>query len=53
MVLVDQPAEDLAAHDRLGPRWSRAGDRAADVVRATKTDPAVRSMRVVVRRILA
>ena len=51
MVLVDQPTEDLAARDRLGPRWPRAGDRAADIVRAMKTEPAMRSMRVVVRRI--
>jgi len=53
MVLVDQPTEDLAARDRLGPRWPRAGDRATDVVRTMKTEPAMRSMRVVVRRILA
>ena len=53
MVLVDQPAEDLAPLDRLGPRGPRTCDRAVDVVRATKTEPAVRSMRVVMRDVLA
>src|SRR5215207_10274895 len=43
MVLVDQPTEDLATLDRLGPRWSCAWDRPADIVRTTKTEPAMRS----------
>ncbi|HYT79734.1 MAG TPA: hypothetical protein VEQ37_10850, partial [Actinomycetota bacterium] len=43
----DQPTEDLPPRDRLGPRRPRAWDRAVDIVRTTKIQPAVRSMRVV------
>jgi hypothetical protein len=55
MVLVDQPTEDLAPLRRLdsGWPWARAQDWAPDVVRTAKTEPAVRSMRVVMRGILA
>ncbi len=49
---MDQPTEDLATLDRLGPRGLRAWDRPADIVRTAKTEPAMRSMRVVVRGIL-
>jgi hypothetical protein len=52
MVLVDQPTEDLVTLDRLGPRGPRAWDRPADIVRTTKTEPAMGSMRVVVREVL-
>jgi hypothetical protein len=52
MVLVDHPAEDLATLDRLGPRRPRARDRPADIVRTTKTEPTMRSMRVVMRGIV-
>src|SRR6266542_3990856 len=52
MVLVDQPTEDLAALDRFGPRWPGARDRPADIARTTKTEPAMGSMRVVVRGVL-
>jgi len=36
MVLADQPTEDLAPLDRLGPRWPWAWDRPADIVRMAK-----------------
>lgn len=52
MILVDQPTEDLATLDRLGPRWARGWDRPPDIVRTTKTEPSVRSMRVVMRGVL-
>ena len=52
MVLVDQPTEDLATLDRLGPRRPWTCDRAVDVVGATKTESTVRSIRVVMRGIL-
>jgi hypothetical protein len=53
MVLMDQPTEDLGARDHIGRRWRRARDRAADIVRRAKTEPAVRSMRVVMRGVPA
>src|SRR6266511_2026611 len=53
MVLMDQPTEDLPPLDRVGPRRPRAWDRAVDIVRTTKIQPAVRSMRVVMAGILA
>jgi hypothetical protein len=34
-VLEDQPTEDLAARDPLGPRWAFAWDRPADIARRT------------------
>ena len=52
MVLVDQPTEDLAPLRNLASRWSWVWDRPADIVRTTKTEPAMRSMRVVMRGIL-
>jgi hypothetical protein len=52
MVLVDQPTEDLATLDRLGPRWPWARDRPTHIVRTTKTQPTMRSMRVVMRDVL-
>jgi hypothetical protein len=49
MVLVDQPAEDLTALHWLESGWlrARAWERAVDIVRTAKTEPAMRSMRVV------
>lgn len=52
MVLVDQPTEDLAPLRRLGSRWPWTRDRAPDIVRTAKAEPAMRSMRVVMRGIL-
>jgi len=52
MVLVDQPTEDLAPLRRLAPRWPWAWNRLPDIVRAAKTQPTMRSMRVVMRGIL-
>ena len=52
MVLVDQPTDDLAPRRSLGPRWACGWDRTDDFVRATKTEPTMRSMRVVVRDVL-
>src|SRR6266540_3760447 len=46
MVLADQPTEDLV------PRWPWARDPAPDIVRTTKSEPTMRSMRVVVRDVL-
>jgi hypothetical protein len=53
MVLADKPTEDLAPLRRLAPRRPRTWDRAIDIVRTTKIQPAVRSMRVVMAGILA
>src|SRR6266540_5380844 len=49
MVLVDQPTEDLPPLDRPAPRGPRAWDRLSDIVRTAKTQPTMRSMRVVMR----
>src|SRR6266545_587737 len=52
MVLVDQPTEDLAPRGPHGPRRPRSGHWAPDILRAAKTEPAMRSMRVVMRGVL-
>ena len=52
MVLVDQPTEDPAPLRRLGARCAWGWDRPADIVRTTKIQPTMRSMRVVMRGIL-
>jgi len=52
MVLVDQSTEYLAGLRGPGTRWTRPGDWAPDTLQAAKTEPAMRSVRVVLRGVL-